>query len=81
MKKAIKIILIILFSLGGLVLLTYFRLYGIHFFNIHVSAEIVNAFVDSAGTKIYAVWLSFVILVFSGFQLGRWILKKTTKEK
>ena len=80
MRKAIKILLTIIFCIGGLLLLTYFRLNGIHIFNLNISADAVNAFVDSAGTKIYAVWISFVVLIFWGFWLGRWIAKKTSQE-
>ena len=79
MKKTIKIIAALILIAGGLIALTYFRIYGIHFGGLNISAEQVNMFVDSAGTKIYAVWVGFILLIFFGFWMGKILSSKRVK--
>lgn len=76
MKKIIKIIITIVLLVAGLILLTYFRLFGIHFLCIHISSEAVNVFVDSMGTYFYFTYVAIILLVFWGFWIGRAIFKK-----
>ncbi len=80
MKKYIlmtsKIVITAFFIISGLVVLTDWRLYGIHLFGIYVPPEQVNMFVDSSGTYLYIVYITLVILIIWGVWIGRRVIKK-----
>ncbi len=80
MKKTIffiiKIITTISIILSGLILLTNWRLNGIHVFGLNISAEQVNMFVDSSGSYLYLAFVTIVILIFWGIWIGRRAISK-----
>ncbi len=80
MKKTIflilKIITTISIILSGLILLTNWRLNGIHIFGINISAEQVNMFVDSSGSYLYLAFVAIVVLIFWGIWIGRRAISK-----
>ncbi len=76
-KNIVKVLITIILLLAGLILLTYFRLFGIHFLGINISAEAVNVFVDSMGTYLYFTYASIVFLMVWGFWIGRAIKNKS----
>ena len=75
MKKLFKIIITIILLVAGLILLTYFRLHGIHILGLHISAEAVNVFVDSMGTYFYFIYAAVIILIVWGLWFGRTVFK------
>lgn len=76
MKKAVKIIITLVFLIVGLLALTYFRIHGIHFLGLNVSAEEVNIFVDSMGTYLYSAYVAILLFCIWGFWIGKAIRKK-----
>ncbi len=76
----IKIIITISIILSGLVVLTNWRLNGIHIFGLDISAEEVNMFVDSSGSYLFLAFSAIVILIIWGVWVGRRTIAKR-KEK
>lgn len=76
----IKIIITISIILSGLVVLTNWRLKGIHIFGLNISAEEVNMFVDSSGSYLFLAFSAIVILIIQGVWVGRRAIAKR-KEK
>ncbi len=66
MKKLIKILITIILLIAGLILITYFRMFGIHFLGINISKEAVNVFIDSVGTYFYFTYVAIILLVVWG---------------
>lgn len=80
MKKyiilTIKIVITVFLIIAGLLILTEWRLYGIHLLGLYVPASQVNMFVDSAGTYLYIVFVALVILIVWGVWIGRRVIKR-----
>ncbi len=80
MKKTIffiiKIITTISIILSGLVVLTNWRLNGIHMFGLDISAEQVNMFVDTSGSYIFLAFSAIVILIVFGVWVGKRVIAK-----
>lgn len=72
----IKIIIAISIILSGLVIMTKWRLYGIHIFGLNISAEEVNMFVDSSGSYIFLTFSAIVILIVFGVWIGKKAIAK-----
>ncbi len=71
-----KIIITVSLALSALLLLTDWRLNGIHIFGWNVSAEQVNMVVDSAGSYLYLAFVTIVILIIWGVWIGRKVVAK-----
>ncbi|MDE7264520.1 MAG: hypothetical protein K2N64_07650 [Anaeroplasmataceae bacterium] len=67
----LKFIITISIILSGLVVMTNWRLYGIHIFGLNISAEQVNMFVDSSGSYLFLAFSAIVILIVWGVWVGK----------
>lgn len=75
----IKIIITLSTILSGLVIMTKWRLYGIHIFGLNVPAEEVNMFVDSSGSYIFLAFSAIVILIVWGVWVGKKVIARKEK--